>query len=81
MPIWSICLIIILIIISDDDDISGPEGRYDKNNPIRGIQQITKGFNKWAMRYIADCKLQPGKQQDRANKWYGQLVGMLADNL
>merc|ERR1712003_616865 len=43
--------------------------RYDKENPIRGIQQITKGFSKWAQRYVAECKLQPAKQVD-----HGQMV-------
>ena len=51
--------------------------RYDKNNPVRGIQQITKGVAKWAQRYISTCKLQPAKQVDRSNKWFGQLTGKL----
>ena len=54
--------------------------RYDKNNPIRGIQQITKGFSKWAQRYVEECKLQPAKQVDRMAKWFGQLTGKLAEN-
>ena len=54
--------------------------RYDKNNPIRGIQQITRGFAKWAQRYVSDCKLQPEKQVARSNKWYGQLTAKLAAN-
>jgi len=61
---------------AEDDDIE----RYDQNNPIRGIQQITRGFSKWAQRYIADCKVQPAKQVDRMSKWNGQLVGKLAEN-
>ena len=51
--------------------------RYDKNNPVRGIQQITKGFSKWAQRYVSTCKLQPAKQVARSNKWFGQLTGKL----
>merc|ERR1712113_466636 len=43
-----------------DDDLSwlddNCEGklceRYDKNNPIRGLQQIMRGFQRWAERYI-----------------------------
>ena len=54
--------------------------RYDKNNPVRGIQQITKGFAKWAQRYISTCKLQPAKQVDRSNKWFGQLTAKIAAN-
>ena len=51
--------------------------RYDKNNPVRGIQQITKGFAKWAQRYVADCKNQPDTQVNRSNKWFGILTGKL----
>ena len=54
--------------------------RYDKSNPIRGIQQITRGFSKWAQRYVEECKLQPAKQVDRMAKWFGQLTGKLAEN-
>ena len=64
----------------EETDISGPEGRYDTSNPMRGIQQITRGFSKWAERYIADCGLQPAKQVDRMAKWFGQLTGKLAEN-
>jgi hypothetical protein len=64
----------------DDDEISGPEGRYDTSNPMRGIQQITRGFSKWAERYIADCGLQPARQVDRMAKWYGQMLDKLAAN-
>ena len=60
----------------DDEEII----RYDKTNPIRGIHQITKGFEKWAKRYIVKCKLQPGRQVDRAQKWNNQLLGMLSAN-
>jgi len=54
--------------------------RYDKNNPIRGIQQITRGFSKWAERYVVDCKLQPAKLAGRMTKWFGQLTAKLAAN-
>ena len=54
--------------------------RYDKNNPVRGIQQITKGFAKWAQRYVSTCKLQPAKQVDRSNKWFGQLTAKIQAN-
>merc|ERR1711868_101513 len=64
----------------EEDDITGPEGRYDQSNPMRGIQQITRGFSKWAERYIADCGLQPAKQVDRMAKWYGQMLDKLAAN-
>ena len=70
----------------EDDDLAfldcegAARPRYDKTNPIRGIQQITKGFSKWAQRYVFDCKLQPAKQVARSNKWFGQLTGKLAAN-
>ena len=54
--------------------------RYDKNNPVRGIQQITKGFAKWAQRYVSTCKLQPAKQVERSNKWFGQLTAKIQAN-
>ena len=60
----------------DEDDLE----RYDQSNPIRGVQQITRGFSKWAERYIADCPKQPETQTERMTKWYGQMLGKLADN-
>ena len=62
--------------LGDEDCLS----RYDKNNPMRGIQQITKGFTKWAERYIADCGKQPVTQVDRMARWYGQMLSKLAEN-
>ena len=47
--------------------------RYNKNEPLVGIKQITAGFRKWAERYIAGCKLQPARQVDRANLWFSKL--------
>lgn len=35
--------------------------RYDKNNPVRGLQQIIKGYEKWCTRYIADCGVPAGR--------------------
>ena len=59
------------------DDLDCDESgicRYDKSQPLRGIKQITSGFRKWSQRYIVECKVQPGVQTDRANKWF-QLLG------
>ena len=64
----------------DDDDDDSEFERYDKGNPIRGIRQITRGYQKWAERYVSGCKLQPATQSARADKWYGKLVGKLAEN-
>ena len=47
--------------------------RYDQKRPLRGIKQITSGFRKWAERYISTCKVQPGRQVDRANAWFQKL--------
>ena len=55
--------------------------RYDKANPVRGIQQITKGFEKWAMRYVSSCKLQPEMQVNRANYWNQRILSKLMANL
>jgi len=66
----------------DEDDSVDEDGitiKYDKNNPVRGIKQITSGFRKWAERYLADtkdgkkCKNQPQTQVNRANKWNAML--------
>ena len=55
--------------------------RYDKENPIRGIQQITRAFSKWAERYISTCRVQPVRQQTRMEKWNGKMVQFLAANV
>jgi len=60
-----------------EDDVSEDDldfERYNKNMPLTGIKQITSGFRKWAQRYVADCKLQPGRQVDRANLWFNKLA-------
>ena len=59
----------------DDDTCENfPEFcRYDKSNPVRGLKQITTGFRKWAQRYVAECKVQPGRQVERANLWFDKL--------
>ena len=66
-----------------EDDIDCDESgicRYDKSNPIRGLQQITTGYRKWAQRYISTCKVQPGRQVDRANRWFNKLATMWVAN-
>ena len=59
---------------SDYEDEDGILMRYDKENVIKGIKQISSGFRKWAQRYIVDCKVQPGTQANRADKWFGILA-------
>ena len=55
-----------------DDDVFST--RYDKTNPAEGINDIITGFKKWAQRYLADCKLQPGRQEHRLNKWREVMI-------
>jgi len=51
--------------------------RFDKNDPMQGIQDIFIGFSKWAVRYVSACKNQPEVQQVRAAKWAAILKGKL----
>jgi len=61
--------------------LSEEDFRYDKNNPVRGIKQITNGFRKWAERYISTCMPhQPRRQVVRMAKWHGQMIGYLLEN-
>ena len=66
-------------LLDGDDEVI--DTRYDKNNPIRGIKQITKAFEKWSKRYIADCKKQPATQVGRNKLWYSKLVALLQRNM
>ena len=61
-----------------DDDGYGI--RYDKTDPARGITEITTGYKKWAQRYIADCKLQPARQERRFRQWLRKLLTKMEDN-
>jgi len=45
----------------DDSRAADDMIRYDKNNPVRGLKQITTGFRKWAQRYINECSGEDGK--------------------
>ena len=50
---------------------------YETSVAMRGIKQITQGFSTWATRYIYNCNLQPARQVDRMDKWYGQLSQLI----
>ena len=39
--------------------------RYDKSEPIAGIESIMRGFHIWADRYVSECSGQPHTQQNR----------------
>lgn len=60
----------------DTDYEDGMLVRYNKNNPMIGIKQITTGYRKWAERYINECLGQRKSQFQikRMSKWF-QLLG------
>jgi hypothetical protein len=63
---------------TDDDDYEDGDGsllRYDKNNPMTGIRQITTGYRKWAQRFINECSGQRKNnfQVKRMRKWFDRL--------
>merc|ERR1712109_193531 len=66
-----------LVANTDAKVASHWEKKYEKNNPIRGLQQIMRGFQRWAERYIADCKLQPEKQATPSKVWRDILMGKM----
>jgi len=49
--------------------------RYNKNEPLVGIKQITTGYRKWAERYINECwgQRKHNYQRNRMNKWFKKL--------
>lgn len=64
---------------NDSDDYYDETGellRYDKNNPMIGIKQITTGYRKWAERYINECwgQRKHNYQINRMNKWF-EILG------
>lgn len=64
---------------SDDDEEDYEEGmlvRYNKNQPMTGIKQITTGYRKWAERYINECYGQRKYkfQVNRMKAWF-QILG------
>ena len=60
---------------AESGEYEGDDGsllRYDKNNPMLGIKQITTGFGKWAQRYINECSGQRKNkyQVQRMARWF-----------
>ena len=55
------------------------ELRYDRTDPKIGIKQITTGYRKWALRYMAACSGQKNYsyQVNRMNRWNAILQGHL----
>jgi hypothetical protein len=63
---------------AEEDDYESADGslvRYDKNNPMTGIKQITTGYRKWAQRFINECHGQRKfeYQVERMGRWFQQL--------
>ena len=61
-----------------DDDFE----RYDREDPSKGMEQITTGYRKWAERYLSQCSGQRlyQHQVNRMNLWNGKLQTKLAKN-
>jgi len=64
--------------VTSEDDYESPDGtllRYDKNNPMTGIKQITTGYRKWAQRFINECHGQRMSkyQITRMASWFNKL--------
>ena len=62
----------------DADDVD----RYDREDPSKGIKQLTTGFSKWAQRYLSQCSGQRNYnyQVNRMAKWNEALQGHLESN-
>ena len=56
------------------------EDRYDREDPVVGIKQITTGYRKWAERYLSQCSGQRDYsfQVNRMNRWNDKLQEHLA---
>ena len=54
--------------------------RYNREDPIIGIKQLTTGFSKWAERYLAACSGQRNYnfQVNRMAKWNNLLQSSLS---
>ena len=54
--------------------------RYNREDPVVGIQQLTTGFSKWAERYLSACSGQRNYnfQVNRMEKWNNILQSSLS---
>jgi len=67
-----------LVDLTSEDGFESDDGsllRYDKNNPMLGIKQITTGYRKWAQRFINECNGQRkfNYQANRMQRWFQTL--------
>ena len=51
----------------DTDDVD----RYNREDPVEGVRQLTTGYRKWAERYLSQCSGQRNYQHqiNRMAKW------------
>ena len=56
--------------------------RYDRENPCRGVKQLTTGFANWVDRYIPNCSGQRDHSQqiNRMKKWGERLQSAMQCN-
>jgi len=57
------------------EDLLRSSDRYDREDPVVGVKQITTGFKKWAIRYIGNCSGQRLNeyQINRMERWNSKL--------
>ena len=60
----------------DADDVD----RYNREDPVEGVRQLTTGYRKWAERYLSQCSGQRNYQHqvNRMAKWHDLLQAHLA---
>merc|ERR1712128_237605 len=54
--------------------------RYNREDPVEGVRQLTTGYRKWAERYLSQCSGQRNYQHQaiRMAKWHDLLQAHLA---
>ena len=54
--------------------------RYNREDPVKGVKQLTTGYRKWAERYLSQCSGQKNHRHQikRMNKWNEKLQAHLA---
>merc|ERR1711892_1058643 len=57
------------------------EERYNREDPVEGVRQLTTGYGKWAQRYMSQCsgQRQYQYQVNRMTKWNNLLQGHLSN--
>lgn len=59
-----------------DEEMFGALERYNRQDPEKGIKEITTGFRKWSYRYLSNCGGQRNHslQKNRMEKWRTTLT-------